>query len=205
MPGSGAAFQQARIARLEAQRGHIERYIGTRLIYNAYHAEWHTDALHVQTVGPYGVREDAAERRLHPRHITQGRGDVIEPRHSELKPVVFRVSRVRLCKVFGVGPEQSVRPLPGNVGKVSESRVYLIIADEPELPRSLPGPYKKFVHDFWGKKCVHIVSPGLRRMEGMIFSLLPQAMKVSIPAAAAALAVFALELMPPLPRDDLPS
>lgn len=77
--GVAAPFEDAGVARLDAEREDVEPHVGTCFVDDADDAEWYRDFADLHAVGAHRAVEDASQRRRKRRHVAQVGGDAQQP------------------------------------------------------------------------------------------------------------------------------
>ena len=117
--GHRRAAQHDRVARLQAQRGRVDRDVRPRLVDDRDHAERHPHLAHVEPVGEPEAVDHLADGIGQRRDVPDLAGDRGDPAGVEREPVQQRVGQPRLAaglEVAGVGLEDLRRPLDQLVG-----------------------------------------------------------------------------------------
>ncbi len=87
MPAFGAATQNDRISRLQAQRPGIRRHVGTTLVDDPDDAQGHSDALDVQAIGSIPLGSHRPHRIRQPNNLLDAPSHRLDAPIIEQQPV----------------------------------------------------------------------------------------------------------------------
>ena len=107
--GTMAALQQADVTALEAEGEDIEADIGASLEDDAYHAERHTDASQVETIGKRPLLTYNTQRRRQSGHVAKVGSDASDAFRRELQAVIERVAWRQLLAASNLAVSASAR------------------------------------------------------------------------------------------------
>ncbi len=134
-----SAFQHTGATGLETQGENIKNHIGSRLEYNAYHAEWHRNLAHKHAVRPLEAFEGYAKWRRQRCHLAHTIGDGAHTFGREKKAVVAGIGGVESGAVGRVSLKQLLLPCLHGVGQRQQYLVGTRRGYGGYLPRSFAG------------------------------------------------------------------
>jgi hypothetical protein len=139
-------FQHTGIARLQAERKHIERHIGASLIDDTDNSERHTHLAQPHTIGTNRFANDSSNRRRKQGHITDAFGNVMNALFGQFQSVILRITFIHSRQVVGIGSQYLLGIVLCGIGQHQQHLVYLICSASHQRATGFADILENFCH-----------------------------------------------------------